>query len=67
MESISKIFYLSGFIFLLMGLIFNIVPSLPRLPGDINIDRGGFKIYIPFVSAIILSVVLTILLNFFRK
>jgi hypothetical protein len=36
---------------------------LGRLPGDIHIQRDGFSCYFPIVTMIILSVVLTILLN----
>ena len=30
-----------------------------RLPGDIRIERDNFRVYVPFVSMIIVSVVLT--------
>ncbi len=36
---------------------------LGRLPGDIRIERGGFSFYFPLASSIIVSIVLTILLN----
>lgn len=67
MADIGKIFALLGVIFLLLGLLFNLMPHTPRIPGDIYIDRPGIKIYIPFTSAIILSILLTVFLNFFRK
>jgi hypothetical protein len=39
-----------------------------RLPGDIDITRDGSRIFIPITSMIIVSVVLTILVNLlFRK
>ena len=63
----SKIFYVGALIFLLLGLFFNLYPNLPRVPGDIDINKAGFKIYIPITSAIIISVTLTLILNFFRK
>ncbi len=66
MESIGKIFSLLGVVFLLLGLIFNIMPKLPRIPGDIYINRPGIKIYIPFTSAIVISVIVTLLVNFFK-
>ncbi|MDO8619487.1 MAG: DUF2905 domain-containing protein [Candidatus Daviesbacteria bacterium] len=62
-----KLFSLLGLVFLVLGLVFNIMPKLPRIPGDLYIDKFGFKIYIPFVSAIILSVILTLSFNFFNK
>lgn len=37
--------------------------SLGRLPGDINIQNGNFSFYFPCASSILVSVVLTILLN----
>lgn len=63
----GKIFSLLGIVFLILGLLFNIMPNWPRLPGDIFIDKGPLKIYIPFTSAIILSVILTLILNYFSK
>lgn len=33
--------------------------GLPRLPGDILIERENYKIYIPITSAIIISVALS--------
>lgn len=58
---------LLGVVFLVLGLLFNIMPRLPRIPGDIYIDRPGIKIYIPFTSAIVISVILTLIFNFFKK
>ncbi len=62
-----------GRILLVIGLVLVVVGGLSalgvrlpfgRLPGDIAIEgeRGG--IYIPIVTMIVISVVLTILLNF---
>ncbi|EKD85402.1 MAG: hypothetical protein ACD_38C00034G0010 [uncultured bacterium] len=67
MQEIGKLFTFLGVIFLLLGLVFNLMPNLPRIPGDIYIDKGGFKIYIPWLSSIIISVILTLAFNFFRK
>jgi hypothetical protein len=36
---------------------------LGSLPGDIRIEREGLSCYVPFVSMILLSLLLTILLN----
>ena len=38
-----------------------------KLPGDIRIDKGGGKILFPITSMIIISVVLTVLLNLFKR
>ncbi len=67
MENAEKILSLLGVVFLIMGLMWNISGwNLPKIPGDIDIDRWGIKIYIPVVSAIIISVILTIIFNFFK-
>jgi uncharacterized membrane-anchored protein YitT (DUF2179 family) len=38
-----------------------------RLPGDIRVERGNFKFYFPLATMIILSLVLTILINIFKR
>ncbi len=34
-----------------------------RLPGDIRIEREGFSFYFPLASSILISILLTIVLN----
>jgi hypothetical protein len=41
--------------------------NLGRLPGDIFIDRPGMHIYIPVVTCLVISLVLTLLFWIFRK
>ena len=36
---------------------------LGRLPGDINIQNGNFSFYFPCASSILISLLLTVLLN----
>jgi hypothetical protein len=50
---------------LLGGLIWLLgrVPFLGRLPGDINIQVGNISCFAPIVTMILLSVILTIVLN----
>jgi hypothetical protein len=52
---------LGGLIMLLGRLPF--FASLGSLPGDIRIQGRGFSCFVPIVSMILLSVVLTIVLN----
>jgi hypothetical protein len=40
---------------------------IPRLPGDIAIERKGFRFYFPLGTSILVSVVLTLLLNLFLR
>lgn len=53
-----------------VGLILMAVGKglIPRLPGDITIERKNFRFYFPLGTSILLSVVLTLLLNLlFRR
>ena len=47
-----------GLLMLLLGKL-----GLPRLPGDIAIERGNTRFYFPLGPSILVSVVLTVLLN----
>jgi uncharacterized membrane protein len=38
-----------------------------RLPGDIHIERENTRIYIPWVSMLIISVVVSVLMSLFRR
>jgi uncharacterized membrane protein len=38
-----------------------------RLPGDIRIERESVRIYVPIVSMILVSIVLTLLLNLISR
>ena len=51
---------------LVMGLLIVLLSKLPwagRLPGDVTIQRDNVTIYAPFGTMILLSVVLTLILN----
>jgi hypothetical protein len=39
------------------------LPWLGRLPGDIRIERKGFSCYFPLVTSILVSLLLTVVLN----
>ena len=36
---------------------------LGRLPGDIRIERDGFRFYFPIATSIVLSIVLTVIIR----
>jgi uncharacterized protein YybS (DUF2232 family) len=40
---------------------------LGRLPGDIHYSKGNFSFYFPFVTCLLLSLLLTFILWLFRK
>jgi hypothetical protein len=47
------------------GALIWVLGALPRLPGDIYVHRRGLTLYIPIVGSILLSLLLTLLLNLF--
>jgi hypothetical protein len=38
-----------------------------HLPGDIRIERDNVRVYVPLVSMLVISVVLTVLLNLISR
>ena len=38
-----------------------------KLPGDIRIEKGNFRFYFPVVTFIIISIVLTIIINIVKR
>ena len=43
------------------------VPWLGRLPGDFTIRRDGLTLYVPLASGLLVSVLVSLLLNLFRR
>ena len=54
-----------GLVIAACGALIWVLGALPRLPGDIYVQRRGFTLYIPIVGSILLSLLLTLLLNLF--
>jgi hypothetical protein len=68
---IGKLLIILGIGIILLGLIFKYTPWLinwfGRLPGDINIQNPNSRIFIPITSMIVVSVLLTLLANFWLR
>jgi hypothetical protein len=60
---------LIGLTVLVVGLAWPWLSKLPlgRLPGDIVIDRPGFRFFFPLTTGILVSLVLSLLAWLFRK
>jgi len=65
----SRTLVLLGICCILAGLLWPWLRTLPlgRLPGDIVIVRENFRFFFPFTSAIVVSLVLSLLVWLFRK
>jgi len=69
---IARLFITVGIASLLIGLALRYAPGLlgwfGRLPGDVLIERGGTRVFIPITSMIVLSLVLSLIVNLlFRR
>ena len=40
---------------------------LGRLPGDVRIERGSSTFYFPIVTCLIISILFSLILSFFRR
>jgi hypothetical protein len=58
-----------GAVILLAGLLWPWVRRVPlfRLPGDIVIDRPGFRLFIPLATMLLVSLVISLLAWLFRR
>jgi len=58
-----------GIVFLVAGLLWPLLQKigLGRLPGDIVIERGNFRIYLPLGTSILISLVLSLLFWLFNR
>lgn len=67
MADLARLLILFGAITLILGVILLAGPKIPflgRLPGDILIQREETTVFIPLATSLLLSIVLTIVLNF---
>lgn len=71
MESTARILIGMGIVLLLAGLIFWAFSKLGipffKLPGDIYINKGNFRLYFPVVSCILISLILTLIFNIISR
>ena len=70
LDGIAKLLLLMGGAIILSGAalwLMSRLPYLGKLPGDIFISRGNVNILIPIVTMIVLSVLLTIVLNLLAR
>ena len=67
-ESTGKTLMVFGVLLFLIGVAVYFggkYTALGRLPGDIHIERENFSFHFPIVTSILVSLVLTVLLNLF--
>ena len=70
MPELGRMLMILGGIILVMGLALTLAPQLPwlgRLPGDIYVKGERFTFAFPIVTCLVVSVVLTLLMNLFFR
>ena len=71
MESrgLGTLLLIAGFGVVIVGaLVYFGAPGwFGRLPGDVRIERGATRVYMPFASMIIVSLILSILFSLVRR
>jgi hypothetical protein len=50
-----------------LGLLVMLGVPLGRLPGDFYVRRGNFSFYFPLATSIVVSILFTLALAFFRR
>jgi hypothetical protein len=67
--AVSRVLVIIGVILIIIGLAWPLLQKLGlgRLPGDISIERDGFRFYFPITTSIIVSLILTLILWILRK
>lgn len=64
----QRVLIVIGILILAAGLLWPWLSQLPvgRLPGDIIVDRPGFKLYVPITTMLLVSALITLILWIFR-
>ena len=70
LHAIGRLLVFVGLAILCVGLVLifsDKIPWIGRLPGDILIKRGKWTFYFPLATSILLSILITLLINLFRR
>jgi hypothetical protein len=65
-DLIGRSLLVLGLVIALIGmgvLVVSRIPFIGRLPGDISFERDGFSFFFPLVTGILLSIILTVIIN----
>jgi hypothetical protein len=69
--ALGRLLIIAGLVLLVAGIWITLGWKMPfrlgRLPGDIRYRNGNTAVYFPIVTCILLSLILTLILNLFRR
>jgi hypothetical protein len=62
--SAGRLLIILGIVLVVLGMLWPLVTrlGLGRLPGDIVIERENFRLYVPIMTSLLVSVVLSLIL-----
>jgi hypothetical protein len=62
--SAGRMLIILGIVLVVLGMLWPLIArlGLGRLPGDIVIERENFRLYIPIITSLIVSIVLSVIL-----
>ena len=67
----ARLFIITGIILVAAGVILTCVSKplsfLGRLPGDIRIERDGFRFYFPLTSSVLVSFFVSLIIGIIRR
>jgi hypothetical protein len=70
-QTVGKYIMIAGILLILAGIILYFSGGkfkwFGNLPGDIRIVRDNFRLYVPVTTMILMSVVLTLIINLIRR
>jgi len=69
-SDLGRVLVILGVVLLVVGILLMVagrIPLLGRLPGDIVYRRGNFTFYLPIVTSLLLSLILTVVFSLFRR
>lgn len=66
---VGRFLILAGIVLVVVGFAWPYLGrlGLGRLPGDIVVEREGFRLYVPITTSLLISAVLTLGFWLFRK
>lgn len=69
LSGLGRILLIVAVVIAVVGLILVLTGRgvIPRLPGDIVVERKNFRFYFPLATSLVVSVILTVLLNLFLR
>ena len=70
MAGLGKTLIYLGLLLVAIGLVLSLAGKLPwlgHLPGDFSIERERFSFYFPLATCVLISIVISLVLYFFRR